>query len=76
MFEMINNHLFIKVKTKKKHNDIKNKKIVSNTPLEQHALKIVSNSLNNNISSKLDIVIYLNAVHFFNASANYAAVAA
>jgi len=45
-------------------------------PMEQHALKNVNNCLNTNIYSNLETSggqisnIYLNEVHFFNASVN------
>jgi hypothetical protein len=49
--------------------------------MEQHALKIVNNSLNTNIYSYLEIGgqssnLYLNVFHFFNASVNQTPVAA
>ncbi len=45
-------------------------------PMEQHALKNVNNTLNTNIYSYLETSggqssnLYLNAVHFFNTTAN------
>ncbi len=50
--------------------------------MEQHALKDVKNYLNTNIDSYLETSggqssnLYLNAVHFFNTSANKTSVAA
>jgi hypothetical protein len=50
--------------------------------MEQHALKIVNNCLNTNIYSYLETSggqsynLYLNVVHFFNASVNLISVAA
>ncbi len=49
--------------------------------MEQYTLKIVNNCFNSNIYSYLETHggqssnLYLNVVHFFNTSVNYASVA-
>jgi len=51
-------------------------KLLKHLVMEQHALKIVNNYLNINIYSYLETSggqssnLYLNVVHFFNASVN------